>query len=185
MATRKGERTEPTGREQGVRLPGLRRARKEAGYSVRELAEKSGVARSTISYLELGERSAQGRTARALAEALGVKRVALTREPGEASEDVASGVGMVAMPAPSGEHGDDADTGEEGGDIEALARARARREGVSVNEALRSMFQEYAIISGHAPLPTRYLPSGAPRERRKKMSRPDAAAAAVSASRGE
>jgi HTH-type transcriptional regulator, competence development regulator len=43
------------------------------GRSLRELGERSGVAFDAINKLELGKRSAQPRTVRKLAEALGVE----------------------------------------------------------------------------------------------------------------
>lgn len=179
MATRRGEMTGGTGRDQGVRLPGLRRARKEAGLSVRDLAEKSGVARSTISYLEQGDRSAQGRTARALADALEVELHYLVREPFQA----AAAVGMVMSSPPHDEPG--SEEADDGGEVLTLARERARQTGSSLNEALRAMIREQAAIFGRSPRRTGVLPSGAPRERRKVMSRQDAAASAVASVRGE
>lgn len=53
-------------------LPRLRRMREDAGYTLRELGERVNVPAATISKLELGQRGAQGRTARALAGGLGV-----------------------------------------------------------------------------------------------------------------
>lgn len=51
----------------------LKRIREEASLSQQELADASGVARSTIAPLELGERRMQPRTRRKLAAALGVE----------------------------------------------------------------------------------------------------------------
>ena len=51
----------------------LRRLRKDRALSLRELGERSGVAFDAINKLELGKRSAQPRTIRKLAEALGVE----------------------------------------------------------------------------------------------------------------
>ncbi len=61
-------------RGKGIMLPGLKRAREDAGLSLRELeaATNRGVYASTISDLENLRRGAQPRTARKLAEALGV-----------------------------------------------------------------------------------------------------------------
>lgn len=53
------------------KVPGLKRVREREGYSVRELAEKAGVAPDTVHQLEHG-RGAQPKTRRALAMALGV-----------------------------------------------------------------------------------------------------------------
>jgi transcriptional regulator with XRE-family HTH domain len=50
----------------------LRRLRRERALSLRELGIRSGVAFDAINKLELGKRSAQPRTIRKLAEALGV-----------------------------------------------------------------------------------------------------------------
>ncbi len=59
-------------RGKGIMLPKLKRVREDSGYSLRELGERAGVPAATISKLELHQRGAQGRTARALADALGV-----------------------------------------------------------------------------------------------------------------
>ena len=53
-------------------LPGLRAAREAKLLTQQELADTSGVNRSTISQLEAGTRSAHLRTIRRLAEVLGV-----------------------------------------------------------------------------------------------------------------
>jgi transcriptional regulator with XRE-family HTH domain len=50
----------------------LRELREERGFSQYSLAQESGVGRSTIAALEMGERGAHPSTARALARALGV-----------------------------------------------------------------------------------------------------------------
>jgi transcriptional regulator with XRE-family HTH domain len=44
-----------------------------SSFSQMELSERSGVSRATIADLELGKRSAQPKTRRKLAEALGVE----------------------------------------------------------------------------------------------------------------
>jgi transcriptional regulator with XRE-family HTH domain len=51
----------------------LRHLRRDQALSLRELEERSGVAFDAINKLELGKRSAQPRTIRKLAEALGVE----------------------------------------------------------------------------------------------------------------
>jgi transcriptional regulator with XRE-family HTH domain len=51
----------------------LRRLRRDRALSLRELGERSGVAFDAINKLELGKRSAQPRTIRKLADALGVE----------------------------------------------------------------------------------------------------------------
>ena len=51
----------------------LKRLRQEQALSLRDLAERSGVAYDTINRLELGKQDAQPRTIRRLAEALGVQ----------------------------------------------------------------------------------------------------------------
>lgn len=68
-ATANGARAKGT---KGIPLPYLRRERQRHGLSMRELEAKSGVSKNTISGLESGERAAQGRTVRRLAETLGV-----------------------------------------------------------------------------------------------------------------
>jgi transcriptional regulator with XRE-family HTH domain len=55
-----------------LKLTRLKEARELAGLSQDELATTSGVARATVADLELGKRMAQPRTARRLAETLGV-----------------------------------------------------------------------------------------------------------------
>ena len=59
-------------RSKGIMLPGLKRARERKGYSLRDLAEVSGVDQSMISKLENQRRGAQGRNVRKLASALEV-----------------------------------------------------------------------------------------------------------------
>ena len=54
-------------------LQGLRRVRERLGVSVRELAAKSGVSADSISNFEELRSMASSRTARRLAEALGVR----------------------------------------------------------------------------------------------------------------
>ena len=51
----------------------LRRLRQERALSLRDLGRESGVAYDTISHLERGNREAQPRTVRRLAEVLGVE----------------------------------------------------------------------------------------------------------------
>lgn len=77
------ERGSKDGRGRGIMLPGLARARADAGYSFRGLEEASGVPRSVISKIERGRSGAQSRTVKRLAEALGVPTPVLTREPSE------------------------------------------------------------------------------------------------------
>ncbi len=55
----------------------LKEARRRAMLSQEELSELTGVGRATISNLENEERTAQPRTVRRLAEALGVESVDL------------------------------------------------------------------------------------------------------------
>jgi len=52
---------------------GLRELREERGFTQYDLAQQSGVGRSTIAALETGERGAHPSTMRALAQALEVK----------------------------------------------------------------------------------------------------------------
>ncbi len=51
----------------------LRELREERALSMRDLAERSGVTHQTIYRIENGQRQAQPRTVRHLAEALGVE----------------------------------------------------------------------------------------------------------------
>jgi transcriptional regulator with XRE-family HTH domain len=60
----------------------LKEARQRAMISQEELSRMTGVGRATISNLENEERSAQPRTVRRLAEALGVEPHDLLREDG-------------------------------------------------------------------------------------------------------
>lgn len=81
--TREEKRT----RGKGTMLPGLKDAREDAGLSLRELEEATREAAhvvyaSTISEVENGRRGAHPRTARALAEALGVTVKELRRGEG-------------------------------------------------------------------------------------------------------
>jgi transcriptional regulator with XRE-family HTH domain len=65
----------------GVRLRQLRR---ERAWSQRDLARQSGVSQDTITRLETGQREAQPRTMRRLAEALGVEPRELMKRSGDA-----------------------------------------------------------------------------------------------------
>ena len=58
----------------------LRRLRREAALSQRELADRAGTTQETISRLERGHHAARGSTLRKLAEALGVKPKDLMKE---------------------------------------------------------------------------------------------------------
>jgi transcriptional regulator with XRE-family HTH domain len=60
----------------------LKEARRTAMLSQEELSQRTGVGRATISNLETEERTAQPRTVRRLAEALGVEPRALLKEEG-------------------------------------------------------------------------------------------------------
>src|SRR5215216_8150582 len=64
-----------------IRLDELRHIREQAGYSQQDLADESGVSQHTISELELGRRSPQGRTLRKLAKVLGVEVADLREDP--------------------------------------------------------------------------------------------------------
>lgn len=61
------------------KIPGLRRLREARAISQLDLAERSGVSRATISYLERGTAEARWVTMRKLAEALGVEPAELIR----------------------------------------------------------------------------------------------------------
>ncbi len=61
----------------------LRQLRQEQALSLRELAQKTGIAFDTINKLELGRREAQPRTIRKLAAALGVEPEDLVRVEGD------------------------------------------------------------------------------------------------------
>jgi len=70
-----------TGQTSTAGLPGLRTAREAKLLTQIELAERSGVNRSTISDLEVGSRNAQFRTIRHLASALDVSPQDLVATP--------------------------------------------------------------------------------------------------------
>lgn len=59
-------------RKEGLWLSELKAERERAGLTQRELVEASGVSRGTLVKLETGRRPTQSRTAKKLAEALGV-----------------------------------------------------------------------------------------------------------------
>jgi transcriptional regulator with XRE-family HTH domain len=59
----------------------LREVREELGYTQRELAEKTGIALSTISGIETGKHRARPATLRKLADAMGVDIREITRGP--------------------------------------------------------------------------------------------------------
>lgn len=61
------------GRGPGTPVPGLKRERLLAGYTVRGLAEAAGVDPSTVNAVENGHRGVQGTTLTKLAETLGVE----------------------------------------------------------------------------------------------------------------
>jgi transcriptional regulator with XRE-family HTH domain len=58
----------------------LRQLRRERMLSQQELAKKAGAGQATLSLLERGERTAQPRTVRRLADALGVEPRELVAE---------------------------------------------------------------------------------------------------------
>jgi transcriptional regulator with XRE-family HTH domain len=69
-------------KEDGVlKTPRLRELRERATLSQNEFSDRSGVSRATIADLEAGNRSAQARTVRRLADALGVEPEELYGEP--------------------------------------------------------------------------------------------------------
>jgi transcriptional regulator with XRE-family HTH domain len=81
-------------------LAGLKYWREQRGYSVRELAEKSGVAYPAVSILENLKRKPQPKTTWKLAEALGVERADLfTPPPSLAAQEVAQPINDNKTPA--------------------------------------------------------------------------------------
>ena len=62
----------------------LRQLRRERAWSQRDLARHSGVSQDTITRLETGQREAQPRTMRRLAEALGVEPRELMKRSSDA-----------------------------------------------------------------------------------------------------
>ena len=65
----------------------LRRERELRGYSLRDLAERSGVTQDNIWKIEHGKtKRPHGRTLRRLAEAMGIEARELMHEPGRAPE---------------------------------------------------------------------------------------------------
>ncbi len=144
-------------------LPGLARARADAGYSIRGLQEASGVPRSTISLIERGKSGAQSRTVHRLAEALGVETPALTRDPAEA-------------PAPPSR--------EEIGGLVAEARTESERTGEPFEDLLAKKLEGYSEGSAGGEEARPKKPLGTPRGVRPRFQEP-LAAAAVSEDRGE
>jgi transcriptional regulator with XRE-family HTH domain len=69
-----------------VPLPSLRRYRAETGLTMAELARRAKLTAQTIMRLERGETTAQRKTVRNLARALGVSSADLMAEPGDAAE---------------------------------------------------------------------------------------------------
>ena len=59
----------------------LKEVREELGFSQKELSDKSGIALSTISGIELGKHKARPTTLRKLADAMGVDIREITRGP--------------------------------------------------------------------------------------------------------
>jgi len=59
----------------------LKEVREELGFSQKELSEKSGVALSTISGIELGKHKARPATLRKLADAMNIDIREITRGP--------------------------------------------------------------------------------------------------------
>ena len=59
----------------------LREVREELGFSQKELSDKSGIALSTISGIEVGKHKARPATLRKLADAMGVDIREITRGP--------------------------------------------------------------------------------------------------------
>ena len=59
----------------------LREVREELGFSQKELSDKSGIALSTISGIEVGKHKARAATLRKLADAMGVDIREITRGP--------------------------------------------------------------------------------------------------------
>ncbi len=178
------------GRGRGIRVPGLRRAREDAGYSVSDLEDASGVARSTISYLEDGVRGARGQTVRTLSRALGVPVSALTREPAERA--TVGGEGFPPDVVPSDAVGlaareDFGDDPMDGGGYEAyevlvaLAPQRAAAEGISTEEALSRLVHEQVRL---ARAERRRKPRLRPLDDLPRVEGPNTAAAAVLADRG-
>jgi transcriptional regulator with XRE-family HTH domain len=70
---------------QFIGVPSLRDIREDVGFSIRELAARSGVSPSTVVRLEAGQH-AQPRTRRALAKALGVGVRDLRKPPEEVDD---------------------------------------------------------------------------------------------------
>lgn len=63
------------------KLPSLRKMRESRFLTQQELAERAGLALTTVARLEAGKTVARLRTVRTLAKALGCKPVDLVREP--------------------------------------------------------------------------------------------------------
>ncbi len=159
-----------SGKGHGIGAPGLKQARADAGLTMRELEDASGVARSTIYRLETGEHGARSKTLKTLAKALDVPLHALTRQPGETYSWDENGGGEAAPTFGVASKQDF-----------EFAAIRAAAEGISEDEALGRMFRERTLGDGsQRPL----KPPRRPHEVRPKIVGPLTAAAAVSADRG-
>ena len=156
------------GRGRGIRLPGLKDARTEAGYSMRRLEAESGVSRSTIWHLELGERGAQSRTVERLAKTIGVPVRALTRAPGRADGDAPAEVAPNFGVAAAAEK-----------DFE-FAALRAEAEGISEDEALGRMMRERKLAEDRR---RRWGPRHRPLSELPRITRGLTASEAVAADR--
>ncbi len=148
------------GRGKGIMLPGLMRARTDAGYSIRGLQEASGVPRSTISLIERGLSGAQSRTVHRLAEALDVEIPALTH-------------------APPGDARAAALSREEIAEIVAAARAETERTGQSFEDllALKLAERDSGASDGDASRPRKPVGTRGAGVARPWLQEPLAAAA--------
>lgn len=81
------EKTTQTSPATGIMLAGLKEARIDAGLSLRELGGRTGIDYSLISKLERLRHGAQPRTARKLADSLGVEVRDLRRKPSSGREE--------------------------------------------------------------------------------------------------
>ncbi|MEW6636978.1 MAG: helix-turn-helix transcriptional regulator [Actinomycetota bacterium] len=143
----------------------IRNARRARGWTQERLAGEAGVGRDAVLRLEKGHRNARPSTISRVAGALGLDhRDLLLAEPGGGAP------GTTAEAAGA----------EDERALLALAKRRARAEGISEDEALGRLYREHVLFRRVAS-GRRF---GLPRGERPVMANPDASTEALGAVRG-